>query len=130
MASSLHINQSFADYLLCNVAGFLANFEDTVQFSALGQAKRMMKTGRLEEAVSILRRKANKSVDTAEYYYLLGLCYERLHAIEQAERSFYLALVIDHRHLGALNGLNRLYLDQGLNQKARYILSRLDHIRG
>ena len=130
MASSLHINQSLADYFLCSLARCLSNFEDLVQFSRLGKAKRMMKTGHWREAVGILHKKAKTKVKSPEYYYLLGLCYERLQGIDQAERCFYLALVMDHRHLGALNGLNRLYLDQGSDQKVQYIRSRLNAIRG
>ena len=80
---------------------------------ALGLANQ----GKFEEAVVYFRKSLEIKSD-AEVYYLLGLTYQKLKKLAEAEKSFKQALVINENMPQPYNGLGLICFERGEYQLA------------
>lgn len=108
MTMLLKASVLLSDNIFIKLDRWVSAVEGFFQFGALAQAKKMIKSERIKDAIDVLSKKAQDTLDCPECYYLLGICYERLNQLNQAKHYYYQALVLDKQHLGAAAGLTRI----------------------
>ena len=82
-----------------------------------------------EKSIGLLNMLLKEHESDPELHYYLGLSYENLKEYKKAIKSYNTAINLDKKYIEAIEGLGRLYRDNGVYDKAEELFNRANILR-